>query len=145
MISNFISAEVRTKFTGRDGVTLTDDSGFMVLVVNNRVAVRFKKLNRKLQPSNIPTQQQYNFATQALLPGFPPEATNLTFGHRLNKTATDFDGFWVQCPRGDRNLWSIPIHKPLDQPLFKDIQPQPEEVTPPIVRPKKTSTKKLAE
>ena len=115
------------------------------MVVEQKIAIRFKKLDRNLRPSNIPTRQQYDFATQALLPGFPPEATNLTFGHKLNSTGTEFDGFWLQCPRGDRNLWSIPIDRPVDQPLFAMVGPQPEDPAPPIIRPKRTSPKKIAE
>ena len=145
VISNFIASDVKSKFTGREGVSLTEDSGFVVLVIKEKIAVRFKKLDGNLRPSNIRTKQQYNFSTQALLPGFPPEATNLTFGHKLNSTGTDFEGFWLQCPRGDRNVWSIPLDKPADQPLFSVIQTQHQDPTPPVVRPKKTNAKKLAE
>lgn len=145
VISNHIAAEIKAKFTGRDGIILTEDMGFLVMVLDEKIAVRFKKLDRKLRPSNIPTKQQYDFSTQALLPGFPPEATNLTFGHKLNQTGTDFEGFWLQCPRGERNLWSIPLDKPADQPLFTAIQPDPVEPAPPIVRPKKPASKKAAE
>ena len=145
VISNFIAAEVKAKFSEREGLTLTDDSGFVIMVINKKIAVRFKKLDRKLRPSNILTRQQQNFATQGLLPGFPPEATNLTFGHKLNSTGTDFDGFWLQCPRGDRNVWSIPLDRPEDQPLFWVAPPKPENPTPPVVRSKKHKPKKLAE
>ncbi len=147
VISNFISFEVRTKFASNYSVTLTDDSGFLVMVVQDTIAVRFKKLNRRLRPSNILTRQQYDFSTQALLPGFPADATNLTFGHRLNKMGTDFEGFWLQCPRGDRNIWSIPIDRPDDLPLLIGVQPQPlpDDARTPVVRPKRSSNKKAAE
>jgi hypothetical protein len=145
VISNSIARDVKIRFTGRKGITLTEDSGFLVMIIEERIAVRFKKLDNNLRPSNIPTRQQHDFAWQGLLIGFPPEATNLTFGHKLDSTGTGFSGFWLQCPRGNRNLWSIPLDRPVDQPLFSAQESGSDDPAPPVVRPKKTSPKKMAE
>jgi hypothetical protein len=146
IISNYISAEIRVTFANTVGVRLLEDSGFLIMLIDEKAAIRFKKLNDELRPSNIMTGQQSDFATQELLPGFPPEATNLTFGHKLNLTGTEIDGFWLQCPRGTANLWSLSLDKPADLPLFQEhFAPLIEEVTPPVVRAKKrTPSKKMA-
>ena len=127
-------------------VRLIEDTGFLILVIDEKAAIRFKKLNDELRPSNIMTNQQSDFATQQLLPGFPPEVTNLTFGHKLNVTGTEIDGFWLLCPRGTANLWSLPLDKPIELPLFQEeFRPVIEEVVPPVVRAKaKEPSKKMA-
>ena len=143
VISNYIAAEVRKTFVNATGVRLIEDTGFLIMVIDEKAAIRFKKLNDDLRPSNIMTNQQSDFATQQLLAGFPPEATNLTFGHKLNVTGTEIDGFWLQCPRGTANLWSLSLDKPIELPLFQEeFQPLIEEVVPPVVRAKKKEPSK---
>lgn len=145
VISNFIAGEIRAKFADVPGVRLVDDSGFLVMVIDDRAVIRFKKLNDDLRPSNVMTSQQFDFATQKLLEGFPSDATNLTFGHKLDETGMEIEGFWLQCPRGLNNLWSISLDKPMELPLFPAEPQVVEEVAPPVVKAKqKKPAKKVS-
>lgn len=110
-IYDHICNEVRHQFEGVPGVTLVDSVGFLILTIENSLILRFKKLNKRDQSSNISTAQQERYIQQEPLPGLP-EGTRLTAGYILDKIQAQIDDIRVTFPVGKRAkdiLWSFSI------------------------------------
>jgi hypothetical protein len=74
----------RKFFDDMPGVRFFEQRGLTCICLEERVVLRFKKLNRGLRASNIPTRQAVAYAAQQLLlPGFPP-FTRLQAGYQLS-------------------------------------------------------------
>src|SRR5260221_183607 len=71
-IYSFIKDAAKHIFDGRPNVTLVEHQGLFLVTFDNRISVRFKKLDRNLKPSNIKTHQQQLIAYNLPLEGMPP-------------------------------------------------------------------------
>jgi len=79
-------------------------------IINQTLAIRFKKLDNTLKAANIPTQQAEMFDDQFPLPEVPPKATYANAGYTLNQIGTDVDGVYITCPNGPNDFyWIISI------------------------------------
>jgi len=93
----------------RDASTVWEERhGQRRLWIKGKVCIRVKKLNRRFQPSNIPTQATFEFLNQfpleipaqLKLPDMP-SATNLFLGYRVTATQTAIQGVYIVCPKGE--------------------------------------------
>ncbi|WP_162247148.1 hypothetical protein [Rhizobacter sp. Root404] len=103
----------REAFASMPHAKCIDHSGLFIVLLYDRIALRFKKLDDEFRSSNIPTQQSLDFVRQeSELPGIKT-MMNLQAGYRLNRLQTDLEGVYVACPRGAENLWikELPIVK----------------------------------
>ncbi|MFY8000289.1 MAG: hypothetical protein ACOVSW_16965 [Candidatus Kapaibacteriota bacterium] len=99
--------------------------GFLLRVIgeNLDLYVRFKKLNRQLRTSNIPTQQALAFAKQKqlTLEELLKPALNLNAGYVQNRFGTELNGIFITCPNGKEIEWSIALE-------VAPVQTTPENV-----------------
>jgi hypothetical protein len=95
----------------RSGLRLTKIRGMDVLIVADRLMVRFKKLDPALRASNIPTAQALQFDRQQQLPGMPPALANLTAGYQLDRTNSAFTGIFVVCRDGKQLRWAFEVER----------------------------------
>lgn len=87
----------------------------LALLIDNRVAVRFKKLGADLCARNIrtPSQERDYFQGQMYLDGLEPIGpTRLIFGYRANAVGTQIASRYLTCPKSwDGNHWVEPIEQ----------------------------------
>jgi hypothetical protein len=95
----------------------TDDGLFLFVIynsiLNQSLAIRFKKLDNGLHASNIRTIQAEMFDDQDQqleFPEMPPRPTYVNAGYTLNDVGTAAEKVYVTCPNGSRSLfWTIPL------------------------------------
>lgn len=90
------------------GVRYLDNKGLFLLIFDERIRLRFKKLDEDKMPHNIPTQQTMSFLEQMDLPGIP-QATNIIAGYELNSLQTEISTICLTCPNGSSNAWCIEL------------------------------------
>lgn len=117
VINSHVVKAVEKKFSKVKGVHLTRDHGFLVLIIKDKIVVRFKKLDAKLRSSNIMTNQQQKLYYQRDIPGLPPGATVVIAGYRLDATGMLLSDVHVVCPIGRRNKWAIPVLEGAEQTI----------------------------
>jgi|SRR5579884_2871797 len=141
IINSHVVASVEKRFAKVKGVRLTRDHGFLVLIIGERIVVRFKKLDEKLRSRNYMTNQQWKLYYQEDLPGLPPGATVVIAGYRLDPTGMLLNDVHVVCPVGSQNKWAIPVAEGATIRL-------PVAATPPrraVVKAKGVRTRKSAQ
>lgn len=116
------------EFSAIPGVQLENRRGYLEVIIDGRLRLRWKKLNAGLRPRNIPTQQTYEFMHQLQFdfPDAPPSLTNIIAGYRWNTTQTDILGVYIVCPNGATNAWHIDVDAEL---LPQTIQETEDRVT----------------
>lgn len=109
LIYDFIESHARNTFDAVPGVKILDHNGLFLLLVRDKLVLRFKKLNNEKMPSNIPTIQATYYMNQELeLPNYPHH-TMLIVGYELDHLKTRLQEITITCPNGNSNLWSFNI------------------------------------
>jgi len=105
--------EIKHQFEGVSGVSIDDKHGFLLLNIENLLLMRFKKLNKFYQASNIATIQQDTYNRQLELPDIPDSAARVTAGYLLDKIhqagMKDIRVVFPVGPKGKNILWSFSI------------------------------------
>jgi hypothetical protein len=123
------------RFRELDGVSVSHNRGFLTILINDKIELRFKKLDKRMQSRNFPTRRQVVYQLQLRLVGMD-EPTRATAGYQLNLDGTLKDVL-VVCPRGNRIEWSFSI--PVDGESIiahPEVQIPPSDEDKPKVRPK---------
>ncbi|MEN9937937.1 MAG: hypothetical protein RLZZ387_4516 [Chloroflexota bacterium] len=139
IVHDAIWAAVKQRFTGVDGTAIVESRGLRVLVLEDHIAIRFKKLDRELRPKNIWTQQQLAFVRQESLVGIPP-VTRLTMGYVLTALQNDIEKIAVTLQRVDHLAWAFEIPVARKTVTIATITPaNVEPIRERRVRPKKVN------
>jgi hypothetical protein len=97
---------------------------FLLGINNGAVIVRFKKMDKHLKVSNIPTQQSFDFNNQQFYLFGP--SININAGYVPNGLELDV---YFACPENNnKNSWSWPI-KPEVSTFVPEIQPESAQET----------------
>jgi hypothetical protein len=124
------------EFDGKPGVRVVRARGYVLLLIQNRALIRFKKLGKDGKARNYPTRSALTFAGNLLpMEGLPEEAARYNAGYVLNKLQTGIKDILISFQIGREveyvlNIWFEPKAGMLTFP---------EITTPPIeteVRPK---------
>jgi hypothetical protein len=98
-----------------------------IFVIDQRYALRFKKLDGSLASSNVRTRQNRQFRNQEGLDGLPP-FFNLEAGYVLNRLETDIVSTHLVCPSGLRShAWQISLDADALAARSADILPFPTD------------------
>lgn len=90
-------------------IVLTDQPGFLLVIVESKLHVRLKKYRgRTCQTSGIPTDQRKLFENQKPLIGFP-EASNCVHGYVLKQDASGFSETAIKCSTGKVLHWKFDV------------------------------------
>ena len=73
--------------------------------VENKLFVRFKKMDKYFNVSNLKTRQHRKYMKQIPFEGFPEELTYLFAGYIPDPTWTGIKGIYLACWRGDNLQW----------------------------------------
>ena len=91
-------------------------NGLFIVVVEQRLAIRFKLLDENRSPRNIPTRQVKEFRNQRDIGDLRQqlnlvgEICNLEAGYILDQLQTEIRETWIVCPSGLRaNAWQFEI------------------------------------
>lgn len=105
---------------GFDGVRRVDLPDSAAYVLRERILLRFKKHDRRLRTSNIPTRVQRALARQGHFDGMP-DLAHVTCGYVLDAAEAGIEKFVVVRPvRGDK--WSIDLRE-LASGVVAPLQP----------------------
>jgi hypothetical protein len=115
MIHDLMVKHVKRRFDGSDNVRWFVRRGLFHLEIDGPLWLRFKKLDRNMRASSIPTRQALSFLNvlQLELPGMPGPVPRLTAGYVLNQLGTAIEGAYVTCPLGSEIRWFIELIEPL--------------------------------
>jgi len=113
-VNDHICQEVKVRFARVADARVEEVRGLVLLTLYDSstnepaLIMRFKKLNRELLSSNIPTKQQRDFSRQLSFPEIP-SVTRLTAGYQLDMLQSAIKDLWVTCAVQSNVLWAIPI------------------------------------
>ncbi|MEA2561337.1 MAG: hypothetical protein QOH06_2841 [Acidobacteriota bacterium] len=109
-IYDHITTGARARFADLKRVKISENRGFLELLIASRYIIRFKKLNKSGRSSNIQTKQQLRwFSIQLELPDMPPAAVRLIAGYQLNLLGTEVANVLVTRPVGSVIEWSFSL------------------------------------
>ena len=86
------------------GVVLTEDQLQRFLVIDERLIVRFKHINRRFNSSNYPTNRAIQWNLQHPFEGIPL-CERLELGYRLDITGTVLKDAFLLLRTGQRIVW----------------------------------------
>ena len=138
IVYDAIATEARKRFRNKPGVDLLSELGFLIVVFDGQLALRFKKYRYGLRTSNIATHQQLSFAWQAEMDGLPPAATKVVAGYLLNRLQDDIARMAITCSVGPDLRWTIDVADAptaATRPIPITATSDAGEPTPPVVRP----------
>ncbi|MCZ6701891.1 MAG: hypothetical protein O6940_02490 [Ignavibacteria bacterium] len=115
--------------------------GLYIVIVEEVIILRFKKLGNDLTTSNQPSEQAKRFNTQKSIlngqqlrfsfikeePIIKPNAVNINVGYIPNRTLTGIHALYMTAPRNDKkNLWQYLFY--VDGNLLSHDKPGIQEV-----------------
>jgi hypothetical protein len=109
---DYIWDYIRKEFTTEETVKFREQqNGLCLLIINDVVFLRFKKLNTRKCSSNIPTLQATLYERQQLLMFEPRPCAHLNAGYIANETWTNLE-VYITEPNGKRsNAWVMKIYE----------------------------------
>jgi hypothetical protein len=132
LIHDFIRTRAREEFYNDNTVRADEFNGMFGLLISNRMFIRFKKLKRDLQSSNVKTGQVKQFDKQQLeLPGIAG-LTFLTAGYVPNETWTAIDNIFLTCRLKGQTVWYKDLRYETSQPTIFGLPLIESE--PPVVK-----------
>ena len=99
------------QFEGVPGVSVQERNRLYLFVIEDQIALRFKKLDDAKRSCNIPTQMALDFRGQQEIPSIP-STLHLEAGYVLNRLQTDIEGIYIVCPSGDNIRWVWELANP---------------------------------
>jgi hypothetical protein len=136
LIYDWAASHARLRFEGMEPtVRLVEKCGFLLVIVHDRVHLRFKKFARGMRSSGIATQQQMRFAyQQPTIPGLEP-ATIQAIPQDQVALQTEIERTAIVCSTGSRVHWHIDLREPEAEIVAAPAQPaQPDEPASPALR-----------
>lgn len=131
IIHDYMVREVEAEVDGVRGIGTFRKRGLFLVGVEGRWTIRLKKLDGRLQSSNIPTQQAMDFLQQIQpeIPGLEGP-TNLQLGYQRRDPELASSPIFLTCPNGPRPEWVWPLAEAQDP-----IEPTGARLTPTTAAP----------
>lgn len=104
-----------------DGIRWFSVNRLSGLIIDEQIAIRFKKLDSKKMPSNIPTYQVKKFRGQCNIPGIDV-IHNLELGYCLDRSEIDIAATYLVYPSGLKsNAWQFEIAESREAPVIDEL------------------------
>jgi hypothetical protein len=104
-----IVAKAMLEFDGLEGVNFRLKGNSFLLFIGNDIILRFKKIGRKGQCSNVQTRQQFLFQTQQMVFENMQPATLLHAGYALDSPQLNILRKLVVCQCDNEILWTMEL------------------------------------
>ena len=122
LLVNYIMAE----FHDDKNIKFYPSHETLIIVIDDLIALRFKKLDEKGQPRNKKSDRNDQLVAQDYtLFEDVPSITLLDFGYSINETWTEFEYISVACNLNGISLWLIYITKEGGATLLTSANPNP--------------------
>lgn len=118
-----ISSHSTRYATKASGVRTFERKLMKGIVIDDCLAIRFKKLGEDNYSRGHYTKQVEEFRSQQVLDGIDA-AHHLELGYVLNGFATEISEVRVVCPSGRGTAWSSTLNQSGMQPVVVDLLPQ---------------------
>ena len=105
IIHDHIEKHVKNQFVGRENVLVDDFNGVFGMVLDDRLFIRFKKMDSTYSVRNLYTRQHRLYMGQGQIAGFPDQPTFLFAGYIPDKTWSSVKGIYIACWQGDVLEW----------------------------------------
>ena len=106
-INDLIVSKALVKFYNTKGIRIRKKRGCTYFFIKDKFLLRFKKFDRHLRTSNIPTHQSNQFlGQQTLFDELPATVTNVFAGYTWNASQGAQSGIYLTCPAGNSNQWT---------------------------------------
>lgn len=131
------------EFNGKPGVVIERTGRMIRIRIDDKVCLRFKRLDRRLRSGNVKTKRQKAIYFNApYLFDVADRATAVTFGY-VPGLGEDVRGLYLTCPKNfGQNHWMIVVDDQTDaMPLISGDPLPPTLPTPaitPIIKPGET-------
>lgn len=137
MIYDRFKRIILPEFDGKPGVKIERRGRMIRIRIDNKVCLRFKRLDRKLRSGNIRTRSQKAiYHQQPYLIDVVDRATALTFGYVPDASKSDVRGLYVTCPKNFReNHYMIVLDDQSDATSLLPTAPLPPTLPLPSVVP----------
>lgn len=141
IIHSHMVYHARNLFEDIKGVFFIERNKLFMVNINDKVLLRFKKLDENKKSGNIETQQTLDFLKQDL-PSMPQHAKNLIVGYELNSLQTSISAITVTCPKNSSEIdWYFDLDTP-SQTEIVNMPVKPTETPDTIKRVKVKEIKK---
>jgi hypothetical protein len=128
LVYDYAVKEAWRLLDGRDCIRLSEQRGFLLISVEDKLLLRFKKYRKGLVTSGIATGQRELFDHQQLtLAGMPP-MTNIVAGYELDAFQREIERVAITCRVDGRLIWTIDVPQP-DSGIVVPV-PSPTEPLP---------------
>lgn len=105
IVNDFVKGRIKDNFYGVPGVVAKDFNEVFGLFIDNKLFIRFKKINPDFSTSNIPTKQTIDFINQQQISGFPDKPTFLFAGYMPDASWSILTNIYLLCKEGERIIW----------------------------------------
>jgi hypothetical protein len=102
-------SRLQRSIDGVKGVEIDDDYDGLLVIVEQKAVLRFKKVDGSRAPSNILTERQGRIAGQQLEFDDIARPTVVNVGYQPNALFTELKSVSLGCRLGDSELWEIPL------------------------------------
>jgi len=140
MVYDRFTRLVQPDFDGKRGVTIKKIGRMVLIRIDNKISLRFKRLDRRLRSGNVPTKTQKAIYHNAnYLIDVTDRSTAITFGY-VPGHGDHVRGLYFTCPKNFRaNHWMIVVDDQAASAVLFTEPPTPVELpsmTPLIAAPK---------
>lgn len=143
VVCDFVVEAVTERFANDPKVVLKNPNGFLLMIINNRYALRFKKLdrNRLTCRGHTPAFNAYFAQQQLSLPLMPPEIVRLVAGYQVDSAQANLKDVLLTLQCGRTVVWFESIVDVAVEVRDRDANPANDSSTPAGEMPKKRRVK----
>ncbi|WP_017688009.1 hypothetical protein [Paenibacillus sp. PAMC 26794] len=124
-----IKDQIKMKFEDLPKTRIKERSGLFMLIIEEKIILRFKKFDGNLMSSGIATNQAMAYdlhdTVQLELDGMPANGL-LYVGYTLNSLQSNIDGVFITSRYGNVNIWDWEVTNEGEIPTIQPVLfPQP--------------------
>jgi hypothetical protein len=110
LIYDKIVRKIKDTFGQTPGINLVYQKRMFVMIIANKVLIKFKKFKQGLRVGNVITKQFLKFQSQQQIEMFP-RGVNLYAGYLPDPFGRKIDKIWLACPSYNGNHWALQLNE----------------------------------
>ena len=108
LVRSYVLNRIKQIVAQHQELKFREQNRMFVIIIADKVIIRFKKLNNLFHSDNIPTKQVKAFRNRSLtFQGV--KALSIDAGWRVDDFYSEIEDVHFVCPDGKGNLWRIPL------------------------------------
>ena len=118
IIHDIIEVKIKETFYNEPNVKIGIWNGIFGLLIEEKLFIRFNKLDQSNLPSQYPTKQAKKYLNQTIIDGLPDNPTLLFAGYNPDKTWTKIKSIQIVCIDAFKPIWT---HDLISQTGFEQV------------------------